>query len=315
MEAAPPDAINLGFGEPTFETPAPIVKAAHEALDGGRLGYTANAGLPELRRAIANYAGAGLREDSVLVTVGAQEALFAIAMAWLDPGDEVLVPDPGFPAYPAVVRLAGAVPVAYPLPASQGFRFRAQILDSLLSPRTRAVILNTPANPTGVVTSREELHHVAELAAAHDLLVISDEVYRELYFGERPPSYLDVSSDGLVVSSLSKSASMTGWRVGWAAGAAERLEPIKVLHQYAVTCAPTHSQKAALSAFGAEGISAAESFRRELRKRRDVRVELVTDRLRLPFQVPEATFFMLVEAAPSGRSLDVAMELVEPRGW
>jgi aspartate/methionine/tyrosine aminotransferase len=206
MEAAPLGAINLGFGEPTFDTPKAILQAAHRAVDAGRLGYTPTAGIPELRQAIADYSGSELGADSVLVTVGTQEALFATMLAWLDLGDEVLVPDPGFPAYPAIARLAGARPVSYPLSASEGFRFHTESLESRITPRTRALILNSPANPTGGIISREELRKVAELAREQQLLVISDEVYREIYFADRPPSYLDVSSDGVVVSSLSKSA-------------------------------------------------------------------------------------------------------------
>ena len=311
LEAAPPDAINLGFGEPTFDTPRAILRAAHQTLDEGRLGYTATAGLPELRQAIAEYSGDRISPDSVLVTVGAQEALFATMLAWLGPGQEVLVPDPGFPAYPAIARLAGASPVTYPLSASHGFRFSADALESLISPRTQALVLNSPANPTGVIIPLEELRKVAKLAAEHELLVISDEVYREIYFGERPPSYLDVSTDGVVVSSLSKFASMTGWRLGWAVSPPERIEPIRVIHQYAVTCAPAHSQKAALAAFGTEAQREAESFRRRLRHRRDLLATLVRERLGFSPLVPDATFYMLIEAAPAGDSLGTSMELVE----
>ena len=311
LEAAPKDAINLGFGETSFDTPRAILRAAHEALDEGRFGYTATAGLPELRQAIAEYSGGRLSPDSVLVTVGAQEALFATMFAWLGPGQEVLVPDPGFPAYPAIARLAGASPVSYPLRASNGFQFRAAALEPLISARTRALVLNSPANPTGVVIPFEELRAVAKLAAEHELLVISDEVYREIYFGDRPPSYLDVSTDGVVVSSLSKVASMTGWRLGWAVGTPARMEPIRVIHQYAVTCAPAYSQKAALTAFGTSAQREAESFRRELRHRRDLLATLARERLGFSPLIPEATFYMLIEAAPAGDSLRTAMELVE----
>lgn len=311
LEAASPDAINLGFGEPTFDTPRSIVLAAHASLDESRLGYTATAGLPTLRSAIAAYSGEFLDAESVLVTVGSQEALFVALMAWVDPGQEVLVPDPGFPAYEAITRLAGATPVAYPLTAATGFRFDAQALEPLVSSRTRAIVLNSPANPTGGIIPAEELRKVEAIAARHDLLVVSDEVYREIYFDARPPSYLDVSDDGIVVSSLSKSASMTGWRLGWAVGSRERLAPVRVVHQYAVTCAPTHSQAAALAAFGEEAKRDAASFRRRLLERRDLLASLVRERLGLTPHVPEGAFYMLVEAAPGGDSVKVAMDLVE----
>jgi aspartate aminotransferase len=314
LEAAPPGAVNLGFGEPTFETPEPIVAAARESLGQERLGYTPTAGLPELREAIANDSGHGLDADSVLVTVGSQEALFATLMAWVDVGEEVLVPDPGFPAYPAIARLAGARPVPYRSSASNGFRFDASAIEPLISARTRAIVLNNPANPTGGVIPLEELRKVEGLAIEHDLLVVSDEVYREIYFEERPPSYLDVSTEGIVVSSLSKVASMTGWRLGWAVGSPERLRPIRVVHQYAVTCAPTLSQRSALAAFDSAARQKAESFRQVLKARRDLLVALVRERLGLDPLVPEATFYLMIQAPPGADSEKTSMDLVERAG-
>ncbi|MFQ5743112.1 MAG: pyridoxal phosphate-dependent aminotransferase [Acidobacteriota bacterium] len=311
FDAAPPEAINLGLGEPTFDTPGAILAAAHAALERGRLGYTANAGLPELRRAIAARADAGPDEDSVCVTAGASEALLASMLARLGPGDEVLVPDPGYPAYPAIARLAGAKPVAYRLRAEEGFRFTATSLAQAVTAKTRAVVLNSPANPTGTVIPADQLEQVAQLAACHDLLVISDEVYREIYFGERPASYLQVSADGLIIGSLSKMASMTGWRLGWVIGPPAIIRPITVVHQYAVTCAPTLSQMAALAALGDEATLQLEAMRNRFLAHRDLMVERVQNRLGFPYLLPQGAFYLLVEAAPVGNSLAVALELLE----
>ena len=308
FDAAPPDAINLGLGEPMFETPLPIVTAAREALDRPCLGYTPNAGLPELRVAIADAHRSS--PESVCVTVGAAEALMITMLAWLQAGDEVLVPDPGYPSYAAVARLAGARPVPYLLSADDGFAFDAARLRPLLTTATAAIVINSPSNPTGTVISYEELKQVAELAEDHGLVVISDEVYREIYFGERPASFLDVSKRGFVIGGLSKSAAMTGWRLGWVIGPAEHLWPVEMAHQYAVTCAPALSQRAALAAFSPEVSLAMQVVRAELREQRELMARLVAERLTMPFHQPTGAFYMLVQAVPPGRSsLDMALDL------
>jgi aspartate/methionine/tyrosine aminotransferase len=312
LSAAPPGAINLGFGEPDLATPPSIVEAARAAIERPRLGYSPNAGLPELREAVARaYGPEGAGPDGVSVTVGAAEALLVAMLSWVDPGDEVLVPDPGYPAYAAIARIAGATPVPYRLPASTGFQLDPGALEAAMSPRTRLLILNTPANPSGRVMDEAALRTVRDLARSRDLLVVSDEVYRDLRFGGRAPSYLDVEDDAVVVGSLSKSASMTGWRVGWVLGPPERIRWMTVTHQYAVTCAPTHSQWAALAAFEAPARRALEAWVDVLERRRDLLCELVERRLGWRTVRPEGTFYVLVEAAPGGGSLELAMRLLE----
>jgi aspartate/methionine/tyrosine aminotransferase len=312
LGAAPEGSINLGFGEPDFATPASIVSAARAALETPRLGYTANTGLPALREAVARaYAPAGAGPEWVCVTVGAEEALLVALLTWVDPGDEVLVPDPGYPAYAALVRIAGATPVPYRLPEAGGFRFELSALEEGIGPRARAVVINSPANPSGSVMRREDMARVRELARARELLVVSDEVYRELWLEEPAASFWDEPGDGIVVGSLSKSASMTGWRLGWAIAPPDRIEWMTVTHQYAVTCAPTHSQWAALAAFEDEAKGELSSWRRELSRRRDLLVSLVEGRLGWRCVVPEGTFYLLAEAAPDGRSLDLAVRLLE----
>ncbi len=242
-EGAPPDAIPLGLGEPTWELPAAARKAlAH--LEGS-CPYGPNAGLPELRRAVATHHDAEV--DEVLITCGSQGALCALFLAWLGPGDAVLVPDPGFPAYPALARLAGAEPVPYPL--GPGNRLDGSALIQVLDahPEARIVVLNHPANPTGAGASLAGLHQAAEACRARDVLLVSDEVYRDLHYGTRPSSLRDASPWGVVLGSLSKGWAAPGLRVGWAVGDPRWLAPARTVHAMATTAAPASSQRAALA--------------------------------------------------------------------
>lgn len=244
-EGAPPDAIPLGLGEPTWELP----KAARKALgrEKGTCAYGPNAGLEDLRRAIGAWHRADASET--LVTSGSQGALFSLFMAWLEPGDEVLVPNPGFPAYPALAHMAGAQPVMYDLCRENHFRLDAQALLSTLDahPKARIVILNHPCNPTGGGASTDELRRVARGCESRDVLLISDEVYRDLHFGNHPPSLRDVGSSGVVLGSMSKGWAAPGLRVGWAVGDAKWLAPARMVHSYAVTAASSTAQRAALA--------------------------------------------------------------------
>ncbi|BDU71647.1 pyridoxal phosphate-dependent aminotransferase [Mesoterricola silvestris] len=242
-EGAPADAVPMGLGEPGWDLPAPAV----EALAGfsGPCAYGPNAGLPELQEAVGAFHGAPAAE--VLLTAGSQGALFALAQAYAGPGDGVLVPDPGFLAYPALARVAGAEPVPYAL--GPGFeldpdRFRAA-LDA--APRARMALVNHPGNPTGAGCSRAALAEVAEACARRGVLLISDEVYRDLRLGEPAPSLREVTGDGIVLGSVSKAWGAPGLRVGWALGAAPLLAPARLVHAYMVTAPARTSQLAALA--------------------------------------------------------------------
>lgn len=313
LAAAPEDAIDLGLGEPGMGPPVSVRSTLQSFLDEPR-GYSPNAGYPELREAVARYLKEPRGADAVCVTVGSQEALFATLMAFIEPGDEVLVPDPGYPAYPAVVRLAGGVAVAYRLPEEKAFTFVPAEVEKRLSPRTRAILVNTPANPSGTILSRQDLEGLAALARDRDLLLVSDEVYREIYFEEPPPSLLDVTPDGVVVGGLSKCAGLTGWRLGWAASSPERIAAINVVHQYIALCAPSPSQLIALDVLG--DLAAVElPARRELyRSRRNLMKELVERELDLPYVSPQGAYYMLVKAAADGRSLELSLDLLHRAG-
>ncbi len=310
---APEGAVDLGLGEPGL-APPPQLRPAFDTLGIAPHGYTPNAGLSELRETVAHYLGARSGADSVCVTVGSEEALFASLLAFVDPGDEVLVPDPGYPAYAAVARLAGGLPVSYRLPADKQFAFSLEEIERKVSARTKAVVVNTPSNPTGGVLSREDLVALAKLARSRDLLLVSDEVYREIYFDERPTSLLDVYPEGVVVGGLSKAAGLTGWRLGWAAGSPELIEAITVVHQYVATCAPAPSQRLALELLRNLDPEVFDSRRRVYRCRRDLMNELLKIQSCTPALAPQGAYYMLVEAAPNGDSLALALDLVERAG-
>jgi aspartate/methionine/tyrosine aminotransferase len=242
-EGASPDAIPMGLGEPGWALPEPARRALVET--SGTCAYGPNAGLPELREAVAAFHGESI--DRVMLASGSQGALFALFQAWLDPGDTVLVPDPGFLAYPTLARLAGATPVAYPL--ARDFSLDADAFREALRrhPGTKLAVINHPANPTGGGASRETLAIVAEHCAQRGVLLISDEVYRELFLVERHPSLRDVTDEGLVLGSVSKAWGAPGLRVGWALGDRKWLEPAARVHAFMVTAPARPSQVAALA--------------------------------------------------------------------
>jgi aspartate/methionine/tyrosine aminotransferase len=240
-EGAPPDAVPMGLGEPGWALPEPARLAL--AQQWGACAYGPNAGLPALREAVAALHGATV--DQVMLGCGSQGVLYALFQAWCEPGDAVLVPDPGFLAYPALARLAGAEPVGYPLAADftlDPSAFRA-VLDR--TPEAKLAVVNHPGNPTGAGASAQALGEVAQACAARGILLLSDEVYRELCLGERAPSLRDVSETGLVLSSVSKAWGAPGLRVGWAVGDPAWLAPARLVHAYMVTAPARPAQLAA----------------------------------------------------------------------
>jgi aspartate aminotransferase len=312
-DRAPAGSINLGLGEPDFATPTVVRDKAIEFIRTEKIRYTPNAGLIELRRAIAGYYGDAAKYESVCVTNGSQEALFVALMALIDPGDEVLLPDPGFVAYPAIVRMAGGKPVFYKLPAKYKFQLSVEDFKRKISSKTKAAIFNSPSNPTGSILPPIDFACVAKLLAGSEIIVIADEIYQEIYFDRRPSSMADFYPRTLVISGLSKSHAMTGWRLGWIYGDPEIVRHLTVLHQYATTCASTISQRAALAAFTDAGRAAAENLRAELRARRDFLVEQIDTQLaefKLKRIIPDGAFYLMLDMSPFGKSLEVAERLL-----
>jgi len=313
-DLADPSCIDLGLGELRFPTPRPIVDHVRENLDRWTLGYTPNEGYAELRRLIAGKSRVPVAADRICVTVGAQEALLAVLMISVDPGDDVLVPDPGYPAYPSLVRVAGGEPRPYPLRREHGFRLRADDVLGLIGGGTKAVILNSPNNPTGAVYEEAELKKLAAGLRATSVLAISDEVYREIVFGPAPPSIAAFSDRCAVIDSLSKSHAMTGWRIGWCSVPAELAAPLRSFHQLSVTCVPAVSQRAAIHALGGAADADRDRNVAELRARRDCAVEALRRDTDLGFVLPDGTFYVFVDVAAKrgrhGGSLDIALKLL-----
>ena len=316
FDRALPGSINLGLGEPDLPTPAVIRRAAVRVIQEEQNGYTTHAGLPALRALVAaDYPQLDATPDHVIITAGSQEALYLALLTLVDEGDEVLLPDPGFVAYPTIVRMCGGRPVFYRLPARDEFAFDAEDFRRRLTPRTKAVVCISPSNPTGRTLSRRDLAAMADALRDTDAYIISDEIYREIYFGdERPASVSEAqAARTVVIGGLSKSMSMTGWRTGWMCGAEEVVKSALVLHGYVTTCASTVSQKAALAAWTDEAEAARAETRRIFRARRDELMTLITNELKLRAVAPEGAFYLMLDVSAHGRSLEVAELLLAHR--
>jgi aspartate/methionine/tyrosine aminotransferase len=254
LERAGHAVVHLEIGEPDMPTPPHVVEAGVRALRDGRTRYALAAGVPELRDAIASsLAARGVRAsaENVVVTPGAKPALFLAALALIEPGDEVLCPDPGFPIYESVVRFAGGRPVYYPLDEARGFAPDVAAIAERATPRTRALILNVPHNPTGGVAAARDLEMLADLAQRHDWWVISDEVYGRIRFDGRPDSIAAIpgmAERTFIVDGFSKTYAMTGWRLGYGVMPAWLAEPVTTLLINNVSCTATFVQYAGLAA-------------------------------------------------------------------
>ena len=250
------DAISLGVGEPDFDTPWHIRDEGIYSLEKGRTFYTSNAGLKELKVEISKYLNRrfGLQYDynkEILVTVGGSEAIDIAMRAMLDPGDEVLIPQPSYVSYLPCCVLANGTPVTIELKAENEFRLTAEELEAAITPKTKLLVMPFPNNPTGAVMEKKDLEAVAEVIKKHDLFVLSDEIYCELTYLEKHVSiaYLPgMRERTIVVNGFSKSHAMTGWRLGYAYGPAEIIKQMLKIHQFAIMCAPTTSQYAAVEA-------------------------------------------------------------------
>ncbi|MCI9210121.1 MAG: aminotransferase class I/II-fold pyridoxal phosphate-dependent enzyme [Eubacterium sp.] len=251
------EAISLGVGEPDFDTPWHIRDEGIYSLEKGRTFYTSNAGLKELKTEIAKYMNRRFDltydpDHEILVTVGGSEAIDIAMRAMLDPGDEVLIPQPSFVCYPPCATLANGVPVIIELKAENEFRLTAKELEAAVTPKTKLLVLPFPNNPTGSIMERGDLEEIAEVIIRHDLYVLSDEIYSELTYWDT--SHVSIASlpgmreRTIVINGFSKAYAMTGWRLGYACGPRLILEQMFKIHQFAIMCAPTTSQYAAVEA-------------------------------------------------------------------
>ena len=292
-----PDVISLGVGEPDFDTPWHIREAGIQALQSGKTFYTSNAGLQELRAAISSYTKrkTGLTynpENQIIVTVGGSEAIDLALRALLNAGDEVIYLEPGCVSYYPCIKLADGVPVPIRLTEENRFRLKPEQLEAAVTPKSKVLILSYPNNPTGAVMEKEDLEALLPVIQKHDLIVISDEIYGELTYGVKHCSIAGLpgmEQRTIIINGFSKSFAMTGWRLGYALGNHEIIEQMVKIHQFAVMCAPTISQYAAIEAME-QGDGDIEAMRESYDQRRKFLYHEL-QRLGLPcFESQEGTF-------------------------
>ena len=313
FDRARPGSINLALGEPDLPTPDVIRQAAVRVIVDEQNGYTSHAGLPELRRKVASdYPYLDGNPERVVITAGSQEALYLALLTLVDDGDEVLLPNPGFVAYPTIVRMAGGDAQFYRLPRERDFGFDIDEFRRALTPRTKVVVCISPSNPTGRILSRDDLVNIGDALRDHDAYLISDEIYRDIYYTpEGPGSLSSFFERTIVIGGLSKSMSMTGWRLGWLAGSEEVVQAALVLHGYVTTCASAVSQKASLVAWSDEAAAARAGFRATFRSRREHLLNLIREELRLRAVTPDGAFYTMVDVSEFGPSMKVAEALLE----
>jgi aminotransferase len=312
------DVISLGIGEPDFTTPEPIIQAGIRSLQSGETHYTSNAGLLELRQAIAGrlenlYRIAYDPASELIVTVGVSEALYVAMTAILDPGDEVIIPTPCFVAYQAEVVLAGGTPVELATLAVDNFQVRPDALRAAITPRTKALLIGYPNNPTGAAGELSVMLEIAKIAEEYDLVVISDELYDRLVYDTQHvcfPALPGMRKRTVLLGGFSKNYAMTGWRAGYAAAPADILLGLLRVHQYTIMSAPTMSQVAAL-----EAINNGDDYVNQMRDEYDRRRRLIVgglNELGLPTFEPHGAFYAFPNIANSGMTdEEFAQKLLE----
>ncbi len=325
------DVVSLGVGEPDFDTPWHISRAAMTCLENGGTHYTSNLGTPELRQAICRYLSRRFAatfdwEKETLVTVGVSEAIDLAIRALAEPGDEILYHEPCFVSYAATIRLAHAVPVAVETRVQDEFRLTLAALEAKVTPKTKALLLNFPCNPTGATLTPREMEEILDFCDRHDIILLADEVYAELFYdiddtldpADQPPlasfaSYPKYRERVVLLNGLSKGWAMTGYRLGFACGPSDIIDAMMKIHQYGIMSAPTLAQAAAVEALE-RGDRDVARMRREYRKRRDWLVPALND-LGLPTLMPRGAFYLFTDVRATGLSSDeFCMKLLREHG-
>lgn len=319
LEAAGRRVIHLEIGEPDFTAPDAVVEAGVRALRDGRTAYTAALGLPALREAIAaHYArcfGLQLDPARIAVTAGASGGLLLTLAMVVDPGDEILVPDPGYPGYRHFVRAFEGVARPLALTAQSGYQPTLDMVRAAWTARTKGLLLGSPSNPTGTVVDSAELSRIAQFVAERGGVLIADEIYQGLVYGASPATALGLPGEVVLVNSFSKYFCMTGWRLGWVVLPSERVRDFEKLAQHFFICAPSAAQYAALAAFAPDTLSVLEERRREFERRRDFLVPaLERAGLAVPAR-PAGAFYVYADCATFGLdATDFALALLEEAG-
>lgn len=299
------DVIGLGAGEPDFNTPSPIIEAAYRAMKEGKTTYTPSGGLPALKDAIIAKLKRDQRLDytreQVMVGTGAKHVLYTLFQATLNDGDEVIIPAPYWVSYPEQVKLAGGVPVIVEATADEAFKVSAEQIEQAVTDATRALIINSPSNPTGMIYTKEELEAIADVAKRHDLWIISDEIYEKLmYGGNEHVSIAQLSQDAydrtFVVNGVSKSHAMTGWRIGYVAGPAEAVKAMTNIASHSTSNPTTPSQYAAIEAYNGDQ-QVVEEMRADFERRLDVVYPKLSAVPGFRVLYPEGAFYLLPDVS------------------
>lgn len=311
LAAGRPDVIHLEVGEPDFTTPLHIAEGAALAVRSGWTKYSSNAGLPSLRRMVAEHVSRRrarpLGAEDVVITTGAIGALYTALMSVVDAGDEVLIPDPGWPNYEAIVHLAGATPVRFVQDAARGFLPDPAEIARRVTPRTKAIVINTPGNPSGAVFPRQLMAAIAQIAQQTGIYIVSDEIYEDILFEGEHISAADVAPADrvFIVSGVSKTYAMTGWRLGWLICPPGLSSVAAGLQEPVTSCASTVAQKASEAALAGDQ-GCVREFRDTFKRRRDIVVEVFGNTGFLPL-VPEGAFYALIDISGTGAgSVDFA---------
>ena len=312
FEAAPPGAINLGLGEPDFNPPPAAIEALCDAVRGGMNHYGPSAGLTDLRDRIAERyreRAPATNRDNILVTGSGSEGLMAVALTLYDSGDEVLVPNPGFVLYAPHVRLAGATPVPYSLTPDRGYLPDLDELEQLVTRRTRALVVNSPANPTGAVFPSKVVDRLCAFADRHDLTIVSDEVYEEIVYDGPATSFWGRSDRAVIVNSFSKTLAMTGWRIGFLVAPRALAPDLNKLHYHIMACPSTPVQAAVLAGLS-DGGAATRAMVREFKARRGLVTRLLARVPGLQVVRPSGAFYVFPRFSWARTSQEVAAELL-----
>lgn len=316
MKAEGIDIISFSMGEPDFTTPENVIDACCDSLHSGFTHYTPSMGIPELRQAVADFEreqdNVPCDASNVLITP-TKQAIFLIMLAYINPGDEVILPDPSWVSYEACIRLAGGKPVYVPTKYEEEFIVDPALIEAAITPNTKMIILNTPSNPTGGVIPGDVLKQIADIAIKHDLLVMSDEIYEAIIYEGKHVSMASLPGmfdRTLLVSGLSKTYAMTGWRLGWAIASEENIKAINKLQSHSISCCVSFVQQAAVEALRGPQ-TAKQDMIKEFKNRRDLALDLISEIPQLECNVPKGAFYVFPKYSMDMPSAKVAEILLK----
>ncbi|MEA4815842.1 MAG: pyridoxal phosphate-dependent aminotransferase [Lachnospiraceae bacterium] len=322
LEAKGKEMVYLSMGEPDFDTPKNITEVGIKAILEGETHYTSIEGIPEFREAIVNYCkkykNVDTNIDEIVVVPGGKPTMTYAILSLVNPGDEVIYPNPGYPIYESMIRAAGATPVALPMTEECNFSFDIKKLESLISPKTKMIIINNPANPTGGVSPYEDIKALAELAIKNDIYVLSDEIYDRLYYGNVKPvsvaSIPGMKDKSIILDGFSKAYAMTGWRLGYGVMNKKIAESYNLLIANSVSCTATFTQLAGMEALLGPQDSV-DSMKAEFKKRRDFFIDALNDIPGVTCKMPDGAFYAFPNIKAFGKtSLEIETHLLNDAG-